>query len=135
MPGRGITLATNSRRNPRHGQFELGQGVVGIALCSAALAVVATSAHAAPSLAGPSVASSKTAAVFSGTQFAPNTSVTIAIRAPSGAEAHYGAMVNAQGRLELRFQPKEAGMHSLRVLDSGGRQLSATNVSAMPDPA
>lgn len=108
-----------------------GIGVVGIALCSAALAAVASSAWAAPSLSGPSVAGARTPAVFSGSRFAPNTAVTIAIRSPSGAEAHYGAMVDAQGRLEYRFVPREAGLHSLRVLDSGGRQLSATNLSAM----
>lgn len=90
----------------------------------------APAALAGPSIAGPSVAAVATTPALSGRGFAPNAAVTVAVRAPGGAEAHHGAVVAADGTLRYALPVTRAGGYTVRVLDSGGRELAATTVHA-----
>jgi hypothetical protein len=74
---------------------------------------------------GPSVARLSEGAEFGGRGFSPSSAVSISVTLPSGAEASYGAVVGADGTLKYTIAPSVAGNHTLKVLDSGGRQLAS----------
>lgn len=92
-------------------------------LCSAQL----TAKAAAPSLAGPSMVQASKGALFEGRGYKPNTSVSIALRAPSGVETQLSVMVSAEGTVSYRLPGAAAGQHKLSVLDSSGKALASTN--------
>lgn len=77
------------------------------------------------SFGGPSVARLAEGAEFGGRGFAPNSAVSISVTLPGGTEASYGAVVGADGTLKYTIAPSVAGNHTLKVLDSGGRQLAS----------
>jgi hypothetical protein len=68
---------------------------------------------------------------FTGRGFVPNAAVSISIRPPDGSEAHYSAVVAADGLLIYRVLPKSVGTHTVTVLDSSGKALSATKFQAI----
>ncbi len=105
-----------------------------VALALGATAVGAQAQKLSPvaaSLAGPSVVKSSTAAVYSGTGFAPNAALSTAVKAPGGIESHYSAVAGADGKLSYRLQPGTSGVYTITVLDSGGLALSSTRVNVI----
>lgn len=78
-----------------------------------------------PSLSGPSMARAAEVAEFNGRGFTPNAAVSIAIRAPGGAESVYGAVAGADGSLTYRLTPAAAGAYQIKVTDSGGRVIAS----------
>lgn len=105
--------------------------VRGFAGAIAVLAMV-TSLHAAPALSGPSVVSLAQPVKFSGSGFSPNSAVTFAVRAPDGAEAHFSALVGADGSLSYSLVASQQGRYSLRVLNTAGAALSEVGFIAAP---
>lgn len=85
-----------------------------------------------PSFAGPSTARAAQAATFNGSGFAPNSAVSVSVTAAGGAEAHFGAVVRADGSLSHTLVPSVAGPHTLKVLDSSGKVLVTTFFHATP---
>jgi hypothetical protein len=83
-------------------------------------------AMAAPTLTGPSVAKVSEAAVFSGSGYVANSAVSISVTQPGGTEAQYSAVVAADGTLSYGVAPAGPGVHTLKVLDSGGATLTTT---------
>ena len=83
-----------------------------------------------PTFSGPSVVQSSKPADFSGSGFAPNSAVSVSIARAGGAEAHYGAVVGADGKLIYKATPTAAGPHVLKVLDSAGKALATVNFIA-----
>ena len=99
--------------------------IAAMILCAAAASAV----HAdSATLVGPSIAQAHQAATFNGSKFAPNTAVTVMITSPSGQEAGYSAVVDAQGRLVYAFTPTEEGLYALRVVAGKGTVLATSNV-------
>ncbi|HMC17494.1 MAG TPA: hypothetical protein VKI18_17795 [Albitalea sp.] len=88
--------------------------------------------QAAPTLAGPSVGKVSEAAVFSGSGYVANSAVSISVTLPGGAEATFSAVVAADGSLSYSVAPTDPGVHSLKVLDSGGNTLSSAMFIARP---
>ena len=83
-----------------------------------------------PVFSGPSVVQSAKTAEFSGSGFAPNSAVSFSIARAGGAEAHYSAVVGADGKLSYKASPAGAGPHVLKVLDSSGKTLASVNFVA-----
>lgn len=83
-----------------------------------------------PSLSGPSMLTVAATGVFTATDLAPNTSVTVAVTTPAGSEAHYGVMVAKDGTLKYKLKPNTPGVYKLRILDGSGKELSIANVNA-----
>lgn len=79
---------------------------------------------------GPSVLTVASAATFSGGNFAPGSAVTVVVRQPNGAESANSVMVDANGRISYSVTPTVEGVYTIRVTDSGGRQLASTNFHA-----
>ena len=79
-------------------------------------------------LSGPSIASAKQAAIFRGANFAPNSAVTVMVKAPSGTEAGFSAVTDAEGKLVYEFVPTENGMYSLRVVSERGKALASSSI-------
>lgn len=101
-------------------------------LCALALAVAPLWVSAqTPSLAGPSVVQTSSSVEFVGRGYAPNSSVSIAVKTPDGGEAHFSAVVAADGTLSYRAVPQTPGVHTLTVLDSAGRKLAAVDFRAI----
>lgn len=80
-----------------------------------------------PSLAGPSILAGGAAGTFDAATLPPGASVTVVIRQPDGTETARSAMVDAGGRLSQEITPASGGLHTVRVLDSSGRELAAAN--------
>lgn len=80
-----------------------------------------------PSLAGPSVLAGGTPGKFEGATLPPGTAVTIVIRQPDGIETSHHAMVDGAGRISHDVTSGGGGLHSVRVLDSSGRELATAN--------
>lgn len=76
------------------------------------------------SIAGPSVVRQAQTAVFTGSGFAANAALSIAVTAPGGAESVFSAVSGADGTLRHTLSTGASGMHRLRVLDSAGRELA-----------
>jgi len=93
------------------------------ALCSAAALA------AGPYLSAPSVIKASEAARLVGGNFPANTTVTVTITRPDGAQAGYGASVGADGGLQYSFGATQAGTYLVSVADSGGRTLAQTRVT------
>ncbi len=85
-----------------------------------------------PSLSGPSILTVASAGVFKATGLTPNTSVTVAVTTPQGAEAHYGVMVSSDGTLKYKLKSNSPGIYQLRILDSSGKELSMVNINSVP---
>ena len=98
----------------------------------AALPLVAGAQSATPSLAGPSTARVAQTSTFSGSGFAPNSAVSIAVTAPNATEAHYSAVAGSEGMLSYSLTPSAPGQYTLKVLDTSGRVLVSLNVQAVP---
>ena len=94
--------------------------VVAMAACLPLLAM------AAPSLTGPSMAKVSEAAVFSGNGYLANSAISVLVTEPGGSEAQYSAVIAADGTLSYRVAPARPGVHTLKVLDSGGATLTTT---------
>ncbi len=77
-----------------------------------------------PSLGGPSMVRVASNVVFQGSGLAPNSAISMAIALPNGSESHHGAVADANGRLSYSLSPSATGIHTLKVLDSGGRTLA-----------
>lgn len=103
----------------------IGKRLAAVAVC---VPLVAMAQASGPNLAGPSMLQRSQAADFSGVGYAPNSAVTIALKTPSGQESHVSAVTGPNGSLSYRLAPTQSGMHSLRVLDSSGKTLSAANL-------
>ena len=101
-------------------------------LLASILAPLALSAQAAPSFAGPSIGHASQPADFVGRGFQPNAAVSVSVTAPGGAEAVYGAVVDAKGVLRYRLTAAQPGTYQLKVLDTGGRMLRETRVNVLP---
>ncbi len=84
------------------------------------------------SLGGPSVIKVSEVATVSGSGLPINAAVTVVVTAPGGANASFGAVTDAEGRLEHRVAATAAGRWKVAVLDSGGRQLAVTRISFLP---
>lgn len=97
-------------------------------LCAVALflPLMSVAQQAPVSLAGPSSVRIPSKAVFHGAGLAPNSAVSVAVLLPNGVESHYSAVVDAEGKLTYSLAPASAGMHTLKVLDSGGRVIGST---------
>jgi len=80
---------------------------------------------------GPSLVATAKGAEFTGRGFVPNAAVSISVRSPDGSEAHYSAVVAADGLLLYRVVPKSVGSHTVTVLDSSGKALSTTKFQAI----
>lgn len=96
-------------------------------LCTAAAGAVQAQTA---SFAGPSMAQANKSAAFKGTNFEPNTPVTVMVKSPSGLEAGYSAVVDAQGQLVYAFTPTEDGVYALRVIAGKGKVLATSNIIA-----
>ena len=83
-----------------------------------------------PALSGPSMVQSAKTVEFSGSGFAPNSAVSVSIARAGGAEAHYSAVVGADGKLSYKTAAAAAGPHVLKVLDSSGKTLATVNFIA-----
>jgi hypothetical protein len=95
------------------------------------LVVVGVSAWAqTASISGPSVARAGSTVTLSAKSLPANAAVSLAVTQPSGREAHYSAVAGADGTLSVTIKSGEAGAYRVRVLDSGGRELSATTFNA-----
>ena len=103
----------------------IGKGLAAVAVCVPLVAIAQASG---PNLAGPSMLQRSQAADFSGVGYVPNSAVTIALTTPSGQESHVSAVTSPNGSLSYRLSPAQSGVHSLRVLDSSGKTLSAANL-------
>lgn len=84
-----------------------------------------------PSFTGPSMLQANKAAAFVGRGFVPNAPVSIALRNPHGAEAHFAAVVGADGSLSYRVQPRGPGNYTVTVLASSGKVLSTASFIVM----
>jgi hypothetical protein len=85
-----------------------------------------------PFFSGPSMAKPASPALFAGKGFAPNASVTLMVRDPSGSTAGYSAVISPEGVFSYQLLPSQAGVYTLTVTDSGGRQLASATVSVRP---
>lgn len=83
-----------------------------------------------PVLSGPSTARIAETATFTGSWFAPNISLTIAVVAPNGTEAHFVVMTSPEGSMSHALTPTLAGKYTLKVLDSAGAVLTQADVFA-----
>lgn len=99
---------------------------------SAALLAASAWAGDAPFFSGPSMAKPATPTLFSGKGFAPNAAVTLMVRDPSGSTAGYSAVTSPEGVFSYQLLPSQAGIYTLTVTDSGGRQLASATVSVRP---
>lgn len=91
---------------------------------SASSAVTAQTA----TLVGPSIAQANKAMSLAGSNFEPNRAVTVMVTSPSGAEAGFSAVADAEGRLVYEFTPTEDGMYAVRVMGGKGKVLASSNV-------
>lgn len=80
-----------------------------------------------PSFAGPSVLPSGSPGRFEGATLPAGTAVTIMIRQPDGTETSQTAMVDATGRISHDIAAAGSGVHTVRVIDASGRELTAVN--------
>jgi hypothetical protein len=81
-------------------------------------------------LSGPSIALANQQASFSGGNFRANSAVTVMVKSPSGNEAAYSAVVDAQGKLVYAFIPTESGIYAVRVTGTDGKVLASSMVNA-----
>ncbi len=102
-----------------------------LVLTLAVLPFLASAQKVISSFSGPSLVTTAKGAEFTGRGFVPNAAVSISIRPPDGSEAHYSAVVAADGLLIYRVLPKSVGTHTVTVLDSSGKALSATKFQAI----
>jgi hypothetical protein len=100
-------------------------------LTLAVLPLLASAQKVISSFSGPSLVAKAKGAEFTGRGFVPNAAVSISIRSPDGSEAHYSAVVAADGQLLYRVLPKSVGNHIVTVLDSSGKALSTTKFQAI----
>ena len=101
-----------------------------LAAALVALPLLASAQPSKPTLSGPSVVSSAKQVEFSGRGFAPNSAVSVSIARAGGAEAHFSAVVGADGSLSYKPTVGAAGPHVLKVLDSSGKVLATANFMA-----
>lgn len=80
-----------------------------------------------PSLAGPSILPSGSPGRFEGATLPAGTALTLMIRLPDGTETSQTAMVDANGRISHDIAAAGSGVHTVRVLDSSGRELTSVN--------
>lgn len=80
---------------------------------------------------GPSVVRSEPGE-YTGRGFAPNQPVSIAVRAPDGKEAVFGAVADAQGKLSVRVSATMAGEHTIRILSTRGGELARALMVGQP---
>ncbi|NRF67656.1 hypothetical protein HLB44_11735 [Aquincola sp. S2] len=99
---------------------------------TALILVAASSIQAAPALSGPSTSRVAQATPFTGSGFAPNSALSVAVIAPGAPEAHYSTVADAQGTVRYTLYPAVPGAHTLRVLNSAGKVLISVNVHATP---
>lgn len=106
---------------PRHHAHSSGlkRAALAALLCGAALAA---SGNEHGHFSGPSVARVGAQQVFAG-KFKPNLPVTIMVRSPSGQESGFSAVTDSDGRLRYPITPDRAGVYTLKVVDSSGKQL------------
>jgi hypothetical protein len=120
-----------------HQPFETSlKPVLAAALCAGVFALVqlVPVSHAqssAPTLNGPSTAAAEQTVTFSGRGYAPNTAITIAVVQPGGLETHFSGMVAADGTVSYTLKPASAGLHALKVLNSGGVVLAKTVMNVL----
>jgi hypothetical protein len=110
--------------------------VVVLALGSVAALVYA----AGESLSGPSIAKAREPITFSGSSFTAGQALSVVVTAPSGAQAVYGAVASAEGKLNYQFVPTEVGVYAISVVAasndrnarSPGASLASARVVAQP---
>ena len=83
-----------------------------------------------PSIAGPSILMGGAPAKFDAAGLPAGTAVTFIVRDPRGAESSYGAVVGDDGRLSQTVTPGGQGVHTVRMVDSSGRELAAADFIA-----
>jgi hypothetical protein len=83
-----------------------------------------------PYLGGPSIMKVSQVGKFSGGNLTPVTAVKVLSKAPGGAELAQHVLVAANGKITYSVTPTVSGLHSLRIVDSAGKQLAATQFIA-----
>ena len=100
--------------------------LLGAVTVAGALSLATPGTIARPALSGPSIVQAGQTVYFRGSGFKPNEALTVAVTRPEGSEAHFATVADAKGALFYKVAPRGAGVHALRVLDSGGRLISET---------
>ncbi len=81
---------------------------------------------------GPSIATVAQPVQFTVRGLPANAAVSVAVTTPGGQESHHGAVAKPDGTLDHALHTAAPGLHRLRVLDSGGRELAAGVVHVRP---
>ena len=79
-----------------------------------------------PYLGGPSIMKVSQVGKFSGGNLTPVTAVKVLTKAPGRAELAQHVLVAANGKITYSVTPTVTGTHGLRIVDSAGKQLAAT---------
>jgi hypothetical protein len=112
--------------------FHLAKSIAKVACAAlAGVSLWASVQASAASFAGPSVVRFAEEAVFTGSDYAPGSAVTIVVTFPGGAEIRDSASVGDDGTLTYRFTPQAAGAHVVTVLDGAGQTLATVNFLGM----
>jgi hypothetical protein len=93
-----------------------------LSLCSAAGLSLAAGEY----LSGPSIAKSREAITLDGGSFTPGQALSVVITAPSGNQAIYGAVADAEGKLSYQFTPTETGIYEVRVMSATSKVAART---------
>lgn len=94
--------------------------------------LVAWAQVAQPVLSGPSTAKAAQEITMNGAGLAPNSAVSVVVRAPGLPDAYFGAVVGSDGNLAYRYVPRTPGQHVLKVVDTAGKELASALVMVAP---
>lgn len=107
-------------------------GFTGLSLTLGGLVLTTAAWGAGPVFSGPSIAKVATPVQFVGHSFAPNSAMSIVIRAANGAVASNGAVSGADGRVHYTLVAAQTGPYTLTVTDPAGRTLATATVNVLP---